>query len=106
PFSLHNKILVLKSNRGDNNMSLKEIIESNEPTEIKEKQIDAYYQAELITRNEASELLNVTTKSLDRYIKQNKVPTFINKSRNILLKKTEVEKMKPEVEKVKEIFHK
>ncbi|CWV84079.1 TPA: hypothetical protein U0Z15_002871 [Listeria monocytogenes] len=87
-------------------MSLKEIIESNEPTEIKEKQIDAYYQAELITRNEASELLNVTTKSLDRYIKQNKVPTFINKSRNILLKKTEVEKMKPEVEKVKEIFHK
>ncbi|EJG6006253.1 hypothetical protein ARP35_003103, partial [Listeria monocytogenes] len=60
-------------------MSLKEIIESNEPTEIKEKQIDAYYQAELITRNEASELLNVTTKSLDRYIKQNKVPTFINK---------------------------
>ncbi|EAH1846658.1 hypothetical protein D4777_15065, partial [Listeria monocytogenes] len=86
-------------------MSLKEIIESNEPTEIKEKQIDAYYQAELITRNEASELLNVTTKSLDRYIKQNKVPTFINKSRNILLKKTEVEKMKPEVEKVKEIFH-
>ncbi|HBL6518453.1 TPA: hypothetical protein LR789_002882, partial [Listeria monocytogenes] len=84
-------------------MSLKEIIESNEPTEIKEKQIDAYYQAELITRNEASELLNVTTKSLDRYIKQNKVPTFINKSRNILLKKTEVEKMKPEVEKVKEI---
>ncbi|ECR2409420.1 helix-turn-helix domain-containing protein, partial [Listeria monocytogenes] len=81
-------------------MSLKEIIESNEPTEIKEKQIDAYYQAELITRNEASELLNVTTKSLDRYIKQNKVPTFINKSRNILLKKTEVEKMKPEVEKV------
>lgn len=97
---------MLKSNRGDNNMSLKEIIESNEPTEIKEKQIDAYYQAELITRNEASELLNVTTKSLDRYIKQNKVPTFINKSRNILLKKTEVEKMKPEVEKVKEIFHK
>ncbi|EAC5271716.1 hypothetical protein JU23_14855 [Listeria monocytogenes] len=87
-------------------MSLKELIESNEPTEIKEKQIDAYYQAELITRNEASELLNVTTKSLDRYIKQNKVPTFINKSRNILLKKTEVEKMKPEVEKVKEIFHK
>lgn len=87
-------------------MSLKEIIESNEPTEIKEKQIDVYYQAELITRNEASELLNVTTKSLDRYIKQNKVPTFINKSRNILLKKTEVEKMKPEVEKVKEIFHK
>lgn len=87
-------------------MSLKEIIESNEPTEIKEKQIDAYYQAELITRNEASELLNVTTKSLDRYIKQNKVPTFINKSRNILIKKTEVEKMKPEVEKVKEIFHK
>ncbi|HHP9998615.1 TPA: helix-turn-helix domain-containing protein [Listeria monocytogenes] len=73
---------------------------------MKEKQIDAYYQAELITRNEASELLNVTTKSLDRYIKQNKVPTFINKSRNILLKKTEVEKMKPEVEKVKEIFHK
>ncbi|EDN4040484.1 TPA_asm: hypothetical protein GYQ42_15135 [Listeria monocytogenes] len=41
----------------------------------------------LITRVEACELLDVSTMSLDRYIKQNKLPAFINKNRNFLLKK-------------------
>ncbi|EAD8590491.1 hypothetical protein AF308_15225, partial [Listeria monocytogenes] len=53
-------------------MSLKKILESDESIEKKEQQIDAYYQSELITRVEACELLDVSTKSLDRYIKQNK----------------------------------
>ncbi|EHY61381.1 helix-turn-helix domain-containing protein [Listeria monocytogenes] len=87
-------------------MSLKKILESNESIEKKEQQIDAYYQSELITRVEACELLDVSTKSLDRYIKQNKLPAFINKNRNILLKKTEVLAIKPEVDKMKEIFNK
>ncbi|EPJ0679590.1 helix-turn-helix domain-containing protein [Listeria monocytogenes] len=87
-------------------MSLKKILESDESIENKEQQIDAYYQSELITRVEACELLDVSTKSLDRYIKQNKLPAFINKNRNILLKKTEVLAIKPEVDKMKEIFNK
>ncbi|EAC7104623.1 helix-turn-helix domain-containing protein [Listeria monocytogenes] len=87
-------------------MSLKKILESNESIEKKEQQIDAYYQSELITRVEACELLDVSTKSLDRYIKQNKLPAFINKNRNILLKKTAVLAIKPEVDKMKEIFNK
>ncbi|EAD0622390.1 helix-turn-helix domain-containing protein [Listeria monocytogenes] len=87
-------------------MSLKKILESDESIEKKEQQIDAYYQSELITRVEACELLDVSTKSLDRYIKQNKLPAFINKNRNILLKKTEVLAIKPEVDKMKEIFNK
>ncbi|EAF9900826.1 helix-turn-helix domain-containing protein, partial [Listeria monocytogenes] len=85
-------------------MSLKKILESDESIEKKEQQIDAYYQSELITRVEACDLLDVSTKSLDRYIKQNKLPAFINKNRNILLKKTEVLAIKPEVDKMKEIF--
>ncbi|EAC2343022.1 hypothetical protein D6X88_14465 [Listeria monocytogenes] len=68
-------------------MSLKKILESDESIEKKEQQIDAYYQSELITRVEACELLDISTKSLDRYIKQNKLPAFINKNRNFLLKK-------------------
>nr|WP_323680856.1 helix-turn-helix domain-containing protein [Listeria marthii] len=60
----------------------------------------------LITRVEACELLDVSTMSLDRYIKQNKLPAFINKNRNFLLKKTEVLAIKPEVDKMKEIFNK
>ncbi|MBC1478880.1 hypothetical protein IA823_12795 [Listeria welshimeri] len=87
-------------------MNLKKILESEQSIEKKEQQIDAYYQSELITRVEASELLDVSTKSLDRYIKQNKLPAFINKNRNILLKKTEVLAIKPEVDKMKEIFNK
>ncbi|EAC4616720.1 helix-turn-helix domain-containing protein [Listeria monocytogenes] len=87
-------------------MSLKKILESDESIEKKEQQIDTYYQSELITRVEACELLDVSTKSLDRYIKQNKLPAFINKNRNILLKKTEVLAIKPEVDKMKEIFNK
>ncbi|EAC3748314.1 helix-turn-helix domain-containing protein [Listeria monocytogenes] len=87
-------------------MSLKKILESDESIEKKEQQIDAYYQSELITRVEACDLLDVSTKSLDRYIKQNKLPAFINKNRNILLKKTEVLAIKPEVDKMKEIFNK
>lgn len=87
-------------------MSLKKILESDESIEKKEQQIDAYYQSELITRVEACELLDVSTKSLDRYINQNKLPAFINKNRNILLKKTEVLAIKPEVDKMKEIFNK
>ncbi|EHZ7968975.1 hypothetical protein K6Q71_002855 [Listeria monocytogenes] len=87
-------------------MSLKKILESDESIEMKEQQIDAYYQSELITRVEACDLLDVSTKSLDRYIKQNKLPAFINKNRNILLKKTEVLAIKPEVDKMKEIFNK
>ncbi|EAF1122845.1 helix-turn-helix domain-containing protein, partial [Listeria monocytogenes] len=83
-------------------MSLKKILESDESIEKKEQQIDAYYQSELITRVEACDLLDVSTKSLDRYIKQNKLPAFINKNRNILLKKTEVLAIKPEVDKMKE----
>ncbi|HCV2831662.1 TPA: hypothetical protein OV466_002859, partial [Listeria monocytogenes] len=67
--------------------SLKKILESDESIEKKEQQIDAYYQSELITRVEACELLDISTKSLDRYIKQNKLPAFINKNRNFLLKK-------------------
>ncbi|EBF5204409.1 hypothetical protein FH000_12830 [Listeria monocytogenes] len=87
-------------------MNLKKILESEQSIEKKEQQIDAYYKSELITRVEASKLLDVSTKSLDRYIKQNKLPAFINKNRNILLKKTEVLAIKPEVDKMKEIFNK
>ncbi|EAD0071231.1 hypothetical protein AF927_12400 [Listeria monocytogenes] len=87
-------------------MILKKILESDESIEKKEQQIDAYYQSELITRVEACELLDVSTMSLDRYIKQNKLPAFINKNRNFLLKKTEVLAIKPEVDKMKEIFNK
>ncbi|AEO24763.1 hypothetical protein EG888_09515 [Listeria monocytogenes] len=59
-------------------MSLKKILESDESIEKKEQQIDSYYQSELITRVEACELLDVSTKSLDRYIKQNKLSFQLN----------------------------
>ncbi|MBF2356014.1 hypothetical protein IA807_13935 [Listeria seeligeri] len=87
-------------------MSIKKILESTKSINDKEREIEAYYQSELITRSEASQLLDVTPQSLDRYLKQNKLVPFINKNRNILLKKTDVLAFKPEVDLMKKTFNK
>ncbi|MBC1990373.1 hypothetical protein IA854_13650 [Listeria seeligeri] len=87
-------------------MSIKKILESTKSINEKEQEIESYYQSELITRSEASQLLDVTPQSLDRYLKQNKLVPFINKNRNILLKKTDVLAFKPEVDLMKKTFNK
>ncbi len=91
--------------RGDN-MNLKEILEVNSTVEEKVKQIDAFYQSELITKTEVSQLLGVSLMSIDRYMKQGKLIPFINKSRNILFKKSDVIHFQPEVKAMKELFNK
>lgn len=92
-------------NRGDN-MNIKEILALNTTMEEKEKQIDAFYQSELITKSEVRQILDVSLVSLDRYMKQGKLTPFINKSRNILFKKSEVLQFQPEVQAMKELFNK
>ncbi|HHQ1001895.1 TPA: helix-turn-helix domain-containing protein, partial [Listeria innocua] len=78
----------------------------NTTMEEKEKQIDAFYQSELITKAEVRQILDVSLVSLDRYMKQGKLTPFINKSRNILFKKSEVLQFQPEVKAMKELFNK
>ncbi|HHQ0629864.1 TPA: helix-turn-helix domain-containing protein, partial [Listeria monocytogenes] len=88
------------------NMNIKEILALNTTMEEKEKQIDAFYQSELITKAEVRQILDVSLVSLDRYMKQGKLTPFINKSRNILFKKSEVLQFQPEVKAMKELFNK
>ncbi|HBM4226169.1 TPA: helix-turn-helix domain-containing protein, partial [Listeria innocua] len=83
-----------------------EILALNTTMEEKEKQIDAFYQSELITKAEVRQILDVSLVSLDRYMKQGKLTPFINKSRNILFKKSEVLQFQPEVKAMKELFNK
>ncbi|EAC3748347.1 TPA: helix-turn-helix domain-containing protein [Listeria innocua] len=87
-------------------MNIKEILALNTTMEEKEKQIDAFYQSELITKAEVRQILDVSLVSLDRYMKQGKLTPFINKSRNILFKKSEVLQFQPEVKAMKELFNK
>ncbi|MBC1572720.1 helix-turn-helix domain-containing protein [Listeria sp. FSL L7-1426] len=87
-------------------MNIKEILALNTTMEEKEKQIDAFYQSELITKTEVRQILDVSLVSLDRYMKQGKLTPFINKSRNILFKKSEVLQFQPEVKAMKELFNK
>ncbi|EAE7321080.1 DNA-binding protein [Listeria monocytogenes] len=87
-------------------MNIKEILALNTTMEEKEKQIDAFYQSELITKAEVRQILDVSLVSLDRYMKQGKLTPFINKSRNILFKKSEVLQFQPEVQAMKELFNK
>lgn len=87
-------------------MEIEKILTSTKSIEEKVQEIEAYYQSELITRAEASQLLDVIPQSLDRYIKQNKLLPFINKNRNILLKKSDVLAFKPEVDLMKKTFNK
>ncbi|ECJ9723949.1 helix-turn-helix domain-containing protein (plasmid) [Listeria monocytogenes] len=87
-------------------MNIKEILALNTTMEEKEKQIDAFYQSELITKSEVRQILDVSLVSLDRYMKQGKLTPFINKSRNILFKKSEVLQFQPEVQAMKELFNK
>ncbi|EAD7214017.1 hypothetical protein FG264_14830 [Listeria monocytogenes] len=87
-------------------MDLKKILEANESIEEKVQQVNAYFQSELITRTEASKLLDVSPITLDRYIKQQKLVPFINKDRNILLKESDVLAFKPEVTLMKKRFNK
>ncbi|HBM3974389.1 TPA: helix-turn-helix domain-containing protein, partial [Listeria innocua] len=86
--------------------NIKEILALNTTMEEKEKQIDAFYQSELITKAEVRQILDVSLVSLDRYMKQGKLTPFINKSRNILFKKSEVLQFQPEVKAMKELFNK
>ncbi|EAD9920903.1 helix-turn-helix domain-containing protein [Listeria innocua] len=87
-------------------MNIKEILALNTTMKEKEKQIDAFYQSELITKAEVRQILDVSLVSLDRYMKQGKLTPFINKSRNILFKKSEVLQFQPEVKAMKELFNK
>ncbi len=96
---------MLFCDRGDR-MNLREILEANNSLEEKEKQIDAFYQSELVTKTEVSQLLDVSLMSIDRYMKQGKLTPFINKSRNILFKKSDVLHFQPEVQSMKDLFNK
>ncbi|MCD2208573.1 hypothetical protein [Listeria booriae] len=75
-------------------MDIKKIIVADIPVDEKLQQIDQFYLDELITKREASILLEVAPISIDRYLKEGHLVPFINKERNILFKKSEVKRFK------------
>lgn len=57
-----------------------------------------------ISREEASELLNISTRTLDRYIRRGKL-SYRKVANRVLLAREELDKLKDEIDVINDVMH-